>query len=78
VKTFTSCLIIGGSSMQQQQRELSAIPDLIVATTGRLIDHLHNTKGFSLEDIEILVLDEADKLVEMGFKDEVMQIVKNC
>jgi superfamily II DNA/RNA helicase len=45
---------------------------LIVSTTGRLLDHIHNTKGFSLENIEILVLDEADKLVEMGFKDEML------
>ncbi len=53
-------------------------PDLVVATTGRLLDHLHNTKGFSLEDIEVLVLDEADKLLEMGFKDELMEILRNC
>lgn len=48
---------------------------MIVATTGRLIDHIHNTKGFTLEDIDVLVLDEADRLLEMGFKDELMQIV---
>jgi len=49
-----------------------------VATTGRLIDHIHNTKGFTLEDVEMLVLDEADMLLEMGFKDELMTIVKQC
>ena len=37
---------------------------------------MKNTKGFSLEDIEVLVLDEADRLLEMGFNDELMQIVK--
>jgi superfamily II DNA/RNA helicase len=42
-----------------------------VATTGRLLDHIQNTKGFSLEDVEVLVLDEADRLIEMGFKEEV-------
>ena len=78
LNTFTSCVIVGGSSMKQQQRELDSEPDLIVATTGRLLDHLHNTKGFTLENVEVLVLDEADKLVDMGFKDEVMEIIKNC
>lgn len=49
-----------------------------MATTGRLIDHIKNTRGFSLEDVEVLVLDEADRLLEMGFKDELMQIVHQC
>lgn len=49
-----------------------------MATTGRLIDHVHNTKGFTLEDVEMLVLDEADRLLEMGFKEELMAIVKQC
>jgi ATP-dependent RNA helicase DDX27 len=57
---------------------LDKIPDLIVATPGRLIDHLQNTKGFTLEDIDCLVLDEADRLIEMGFKDDVMRIIKQC
>ena len=50
----------------------------MVATTGRLIDHVHNTKGFTLDDVEMLVLDEADRLLEMGFKEELMAIVKQC
>ncbi len=54
------------------------MPDFIVGTPGRLIDHIKNTKGFTLEEVEILVLDEADRLIEMGFKDEVMQIIKQC
>lgn len=52
--------------------DLNKDPDFIVATTGRLLDHLHNTKGLSLEHVEVLVLDEADKLLEMGFKDELL------
>ena len=51
---------------------------MIVATTGRLLDHIHNTKGFTLEDVDVLVLDEADKLLEMGFKDELLEIIKQC
>ena len=51
---------------------------MIVATTGRLLDHIHNTQGFTLENIEVLVLDEADKLLEMGFKEELMEILRHC
>jgi ATP-dependent RNA helicase DDX27 len=54
------------------------LPDLVVSTTGRLLDHLHNTKGFTLESVDVLVLDEADKLLEMGFKEELMEIIKQC
>ena len=50
----------------------------MIATTGRLIDHVKNTKGFTLEDVEVLSLDEADRLLEMGFKDELMTIVSQC
>ena len=69
---FTSLPVIGGSSLASQKRELDQVPDFIVGTPGRLIDHIKNTKGFTLEEVEILVLDEADRLIEMGFKDEVM------
>ena len=65
--------------MKDQKRSISCdSPDVIVATTGRLIDHIHNTRGFTLEDVELLILDEADRLIEMGFKEELMNIVKEC
>jgi ATP-dependent RNA helicase DDX27 len=64
--------------MNQQRRDLANTPDFIVATTGRLLDHIQNTKGFSLEDVEVLVLDEADRLIEMGFKEEVKAILAKC
>ena len=75
---FSSSVIFGGSSIHHQRRELDSSPDLVVATTGRLLDHIHNTKGFTLEDVDVLVLDEADKLLEMGFKDELLEIIKQC
>jgi len=75
---FTSLAIFGGSSIKQQRRDIEVIPDVVVATTGRLLDHATNTMGFTLEDVEILVLDEADRLIEMGFKDELMKIVSMC
>jgi len=46
-----------------QEAALRMGPDIIIATPGRLIDHLHNAPNFSLDSIEILVLDEADRSV---------------
>lgn len=78
LNNFSAAAIYGGSSLRQQKRDLDTIPDFIVATTGRLLDHVKNTKGFSLEDVDVLVLDEADRLIELGFKDEVAAIVRQC
>ena len=47
-----------------------------MATPGRLIDHLRNTQSVGLEDLAVLVLDEADRLLEMGFKEEISEIVR--
>eukprot|EP01123_Difflugia_compressa_P001713 TRINITY_DN1212_c0_g1_i1.p1 TRINITY_DN1212_c0_g1~~TRINITY_DN1212_c0_g1_i1.p1 ORF type:complete len:788 (-),score=221.96 TRINITY_DN1212_c0_g1_i1:62-2425(-) len=71
-------LVLGGLSLSQQSVELRSRPDIIVATPGRLIDHLLNTPSFGLEQLEILVLDEADRLLELGFKEEIEQIVRLC
>ncbi|XP_004364941.2 ATP-dependent RNA helicase DRS1 [Capsaspora owczarzaki ATCC 30864] len=71
-------LICGGFSTKRQQAELRAHPDVIVATPGRLIDHLQNSPGFDLEGIEVLIMDEADRLLEMGFKEEVDEIIRQC
>ena len=67
---ITSCLIVGGIPLKNQAEALKTRPDIVIATPGRLIDHLLNTKGFGFEMIEILVLDEADRLLELGFQDE--------
>lgn len=78
-QSFNSAVLFGGSSLKDERRKITyESPDLIVATPGRLIDHLQNTKGFTLEHVEVLVLDEADRLLEMGFKDELMQILQQC
>ena len=74
---LTSALIIGQSNIKKQESELRKGPDFVIATPGRLIDHLMNTQGFNLEDLEVLVLDEADRLLELGFKHEISEIVQN-
>ena len=53
---------------------LTMYPLFSVFSQGRLIDHLHNSQGFGLEDLATLVLDEADRLLEMGFAEEVRDL----
>lgn len=60
---FFSLLFKGGLEVKLQEASLRKGPDIIIATPGRLIDHLHNTPSFGLSAIEILILDEADRLV---------------
>jgi ATP-dependent RNA helicase DDX27 len=57
-------LAVGGLDMKMQETSLRANPDIVIATPGRLIDHIHNTPSFNLEDIEVLILDEADRSVD--------------
>lgn len=64
-------LVVGGLSLSVQAAALRARPEVVVATPGRLIDHLRNTHSFSLDELGALVMDEADRLLELGFSDEV-------
>lgn len=64
-------LIVGGLSLKQQEAELRARPDIVIATPGRLLDHIRNSMAVHCDDVDVLVLDEADRLLEMGFEDEV-------
>jgi ATP-dependent RNA helicase DDX27 len=76
---LSSTLVVGGSkNLNAQMAELRARPQVVVATPGRLLDHVTNSAGVSLEDIEFLVLDEADRLLDLGFQDEVTEIIKAC
>ena len=72
------CLCVGGLSLKQQESELSLRPEIIIATPGRLIDHVRNTASFTLDDIEVLVMDEADRMLEDGFQDELNEIIRHC
>ncbi|GAC75254.1 ATP-dependent RNA helicase [Moesziomyces antarcticus T-34] len=72
------CLCVGGLSVKSQEAELKLRPEVVIATPGRLIDHVRNSASFTLDDIEILVMDEADRMLEDGFADELNEIVKSC
>ncbi len=67
--------ILGGTPYGQQQRMLSRPFDIMVATPGRLLDLL-DQGGISLANVQILVLDEADRMLDMGFIDDVDSIVQ--
>lgn len=70
-----TCLLIGGSSMHMQVRELRMKPRILVATPGRLVDHL-NRQNNLLSHCGILVLDEADRMLDMGFMPQLKVIQK--
>ncbi|CAO3624673.1 unnamed protein product [Mucor fragilis] len=71
-----SAVIVGGMDMMSQSIALSKRPHIIVCTPGRLQDHLENTKGFSLKNLKYLVMDEADRLLDMDFGPKIDQILK--
>ncbi|KAK4039949.1 hypothetical protein C8A01DRAFT_46676 [Parachaetomium inaequale] len=69
------CLAVGGLSLKVQEGELRLRPDVVIATPGRFIDHMRNSASFAVETVEILVLDEADRMLEDGFADELNEIL---
>ncbi|GFV66659.1 probable ATP-dependent RNA helicase DDX47 [Trichonephila clavipes] len=71
-----TAVIVGGIDMTTQSLTLSKKPHIIIATPGRLIDHLENTKGFNLRALKFLILDEADRILDMDFELEVDKILK--
>uniref|UniRef100_A0A8C4X8T2 Probable ATP-dependent RNA helicase DDX47 n=2 Tax=Erpetoichthys calabaricus TaxID=27687 RepID=A0A8C4X8T2_ERPCA len=71
-----SAVIVGGIDMMSQSLALAKKPHVIIATPGRLIDHLENTKGFNLRALRYLVMDEADRILNMDFETEVDKILK--
>ena len=71
---LTKALIIGGTSMEEQTRVLDKGVDVLIATPGRLLD-LFDRGGMLLNDVKILVIDEADRMLDMGFIPDVEKIV---
>lgn len=69
---------VGGLSRNAQEIQLRTRPDVLIATPGRLIDHILNSRSFTLDHIDILIMDEADRMLEDGFSAELTEIVKAC
>lgn len=78
IRRFTDlrvCVLVGGSSMDDQFRSLADNPDIIVATPGRLMHQLVEVPNFGLGSIEMVVFDEADRLFEMGFAEQLRELL---
>ena len=69
-------VLVGGMDMVPQAIALGKKPHIVVATPGRLLDHLENTKGFSLRNLKYLVMDEADRLLDLDFGPIMDKILK--
>ncbi|XP_029334736.1 probable ATP-dependent RNA helicase DDX47 isoform X2 [Mus caroli] len=67
-------VIVGGIDSMSQSLALAKKPHIVIATPGRLIDHLENTKGFNLRALKYLVMDEADRILNMDFETEVQKL----
>lgn len=71
-----TAVLIGGASMYNQVQALRRQPRILVATPGRLIDHLEQ-RTVNLSDVRILILDEADRMLDMGFAPQIEKIVRH-
>ncbi|KAK8728960.1 hypothetical protein OTU49_008899, partial [Cherax quadricarinatus] len=69
---------VGGLDLRTQEAVLKKVPDIVIATPGRLIDHLQNTPSFSIDSVEILVLDEADRMLDDSFDEQMKEIIQQC
>ncbi|KAI9223172.1 P-loop containing nucleoside triphosphate hydrolase protein [Blastocladiella britannica] len=69
-------LVMGGANRKAEAEKLAKGVNLLIATPGRLLDHLQNTKGFIVKNLKTLIIDEADRILEVGFEEEMQQIVR--
>jgi superfamily II DNA/RNA helicase len=74
---ITSTVVIGGEDPKHQIKAIEKYPNIIIATPGRLLEHAKR-EVINLDAINILVLDEADRMLDMGFSDDVITIASNC
>ena len=72
----THGLVMGGANRRAEAERLAKGVNLLVATPGRLLDHLQNTRAFVTRNLAFFVADEADRILEAGFEEEMRQIVK--
>ena len=73
-RRFKTAIVVGGSSMSEQRGDLRNGVECVVATPGRLIDHIHQNNT-NLRRTSFLVLDEADRLLDMGFEQQILEIL---
>jgi len=69
-------LIMGGANRTTEAQKLQKGINILVATPGRLLDHLQNTKDFLYKNLQCLIIDEADRILDVGFEEEMKKIVR--
>ncbi|XP_064610778.1 uncharacterized protein LOC135474987 [Liolophura sinensis] len=69
-------LCMGGTNRVEESKKLSKGINILVATPGRLLDHLQNTQEFMIKNLQCLIIDEADRILDIGFEEEMKQIMK--
>ncbi|KAI4240496.1 MAG: hypothetical protein L6R40_005088 [Gallowayella cf. fulva] len=74
--TFSAGLVIGGKSLQEERDRLGRM-NILVCTPGRMLQHMDQTAGFEIDCLQMLVLDEADRILDMGFQTTVDAIVEH-
>lgn len=67
---------MGGANRQAEAAKLVKGVNILVATPGRLLDHLNNTADFLFKNLQCLIIDEADRVLDIGFEEELKQIVR--
>ncbi|VDM75798.1 unnamed protein product [Strongylus vulgaris] len=75
--SLTHGLVMGGSNRSAEQDKLAKGIAVLVATPGRLLDHLQNTDPFVIKNLKCLIIDEADRILDIGFEIEMQQILRH-
>jgi ATP-dependent RNA helicase DDX54/DBP10 len=76
--SLRTCALVGGDALESQFHSLSLCPDIVVATPGRLLHHLDEVPSFALSSLQSLVLDEADRLFELGLGEQIRDLLKRA
>lgn len=74
--TFSAGLVIGGRSLQEERERLGRM-NILVCTPGRMLQHMDQTAAFEVDNLQMLVLDEADRILDMGFQSSVDAILEH-
>eukprot|EP01022_Parablepharisma_sp_SALTPOND_P015421 TRINITY_DN2173_c0_g1_i1.p1 TRINITY_DN2173_c0_g1~~TRINITY_DN2173_c0_g1_i1.p1 ORF type:complete len:757 (-),score=134.80 TRINITY_DN2173_c0_g1_i1:6438-8708(-) len=75
--TFSAGVIIGGNSAVEEEKARVNKLNILVATPGRLLQHMNETPGFTCDNLKMLVLDEVDRILDLGFADDMDQILES-
>jgi ATP-dependent RNA helicase DDX10/DBP4 len=74
--TFSAGLVIGGRSLQEERERLGRM-NILVCTPGRMLQHMDQTAAFEVDNLQMLVLDEADRIMDLGFQTSVDAIIEH-